>query len=136
MIGGSIMESSTAERGITTWLLSAALAFNMLWPAFAQAKPAGEGIALVICTATGFHTLGATGDGKAAPLHLPGKLHCPLCLNPCDQAILPASIAPPAWHTLLPTTLVHPQPAEPRFLTAHALAQPRAPPFLFFQQLD
>jgi hypothetical protein len=106
------MESSTAKRRNTAWLLIAALAF------------------------TGFHTLGATVDRKAAPLHLPGKLHCPLCLNPFDQAILPAGVAPPAWHTLLPTSLVQPQPAETRSVIAHALAQSRAPPSLFLKQLE
>ena len=136
MIGDSIMESSIAKRGITPWLLIATLAFNLLWPAFVQARPANDGIPLVICTATGFHTLGAAVDGNAAPLHFPGKLHCPMCLNPCDPALLPAGVALPAWHTLLPTTLIQPQQAEPRLLIAHALAQPRAPPIIFFQQLD
>jgi len=122
------MKTPTGQRAIIAWLLVAALAFNMAWPSFAQAGQAGNGAPLVICTTTGFQTIAFNPAGKSAPLHLPGKPHCFLCLNPCVLAILPAGVTQPAWRATLLFSVVQLYPATLRTRAPYTFARSRAPP--------
>jgi hypothetical protein len=107
-----------SRRRVGAWIATFAIAFNALWPLVPEAKPAGAGLPLEICTANGVALAAGHGETPGAPLPAHGLTHCAICGAAPPDAGLPsgtvhfvpagADVALAAWRTDAPLPAASP----------------------------
>ena len=111
------------------WLALSGVAFSALLPLVATAQPASSLTSIVICTQSGFQTIALDASGKLVPgKEHPGKPHCPLCIAPLDNALLPSPVLLPVPATLVALEVLAPLAIAPRRRLASLQPPSRAPP--------